>query len=218
MKLIGGKDYYDGGLRFGRDETVIYVRHKEKKLPEDELPNNPLGISHSHSGSVLTMTNIKTLQVYFCGRLYTGAIISGYDQNSKPFRNTVWNLEEFNACCAAKEVRISNFENKRAKEYFADNGSEKHMDLLVEKGITIAVLEQINWGDNFWYIDGFNLKNYEFYRVKDSFTAYQEIFAWVSGVLPEQGRKAPDITDDKIKIAKHGFDVKTSFRKEKSKS
>lgn len=59
------------------------------------------------------------------------------------------------------------------------------------------------------------LKDYEFYKVVDSFTAFQEIQMFIAGVLGI-GEKEIIEVDDKYKIPQHGFD-KWSFRKKPSK-
>jgi hypothetical protein len=56
------------------------------------------------------------------------------------------------------------------------------------------------------------LKDYEFYKVVDTFQAFQEISMFIGGVLG-RGEKEIVVVEDKYKIAQHGFD-KWSFRKE----
>jgi hypothetical protein len=56
------------------------------------------------------------------------------------------------------------------------------------------------------------LKDYEFYKIIDTFTAFQEISMFLGGVLG-RGEKEIIEVDDKYKIKQHGFD-KWSFRKE----
>jgi hypothetical protein len=56
-----------------------------------------------------------------------------------------------------------------------------------------------------------SLKDVEFYKVLDSFTAYQEIDMFISGTLPQSTAMPIEIAD-KDKIPQHGFD-KWSFRK-----
>lgn len=60
------------------------------------------------------------------------------------------------------------------------------------------------------------LKDYGFERIKDSFTAFQEISMYLSNILVEQKEIAQ--VEDKYRIEQHGFDLKKSFRKEKNKS
>lgn len=57
------------------------------------------------------------------------------------------------------------------------------------------------------------LKDYGFERIKDSFAAFQEISMYLSNILVEQKETAA--VEDKFRIEQHGFDLKTSFRKEK---
>lgn len=58
------------------------------------------------------------------------------------------------------------------------------------------------------------LANYDFFKEKDSFSAFQEIQQYISGVLGT-GNNEPIETDEKYKIVAAGFDLKTSFRKDK---
>lgn len=54
------------------------------------------------------------------------------------------------------------------------------------------------------------LKDYQFYKVKDAFTAMQELSMYIGGVIPRQEKEVVTISD-KDRIAQHGFD-KLSFR------
>ena len=58
------------------------------------------------------------------------------------------------------------------------------------------------------------LKDYEFYKVMDSYTTFQEIQMFIGGVLGT-GEKEIIEVEDKYKIAQHGFN-KNSFRRSKS--
>ena len=55
-----------------------------------------------------------------------------------------------------------------------------------------------------------SLKDLQFYKVKDPFTAMQELSMYVGGVIPRQEKELINISD-KDRIAQHGFD-KLSFR------
>src|SRR5208283_3990318 len=57
------------------------------------------------------------------------------------------------------------------------------------------------------------LKDYEFYKVFDTYQAFQEIQMFIGGVLGNKEKEIIEVAD-KYKIAKHGFD-KFSFRKDK---
>jgi hypothetical protein len=58
------------------------------------------------------------------------------------------------------------------------------------------------------------LKDYHFQRIMDAYGTFQEIFMYQSGVLAGPERPMVQLSD-KTLISKHGFDVKTSFRKAK---
>lgn len=66
-----------------------------------------------------------------------------------------------------------------------------------------------------WAIDQPTLAAMDFAKAVDPYTAYQEIAMWVGGVLPAPGPEMVEISDDKVKIAKHGFHHPTSFRRGK---
>ncbi len=56
------------------------------------------------------------------------------------------------------------------------------------------------------------LGDLQFAKVRDPFTAHQDIASFVSGVLPDRSRDTVEISDTD-RIRKAGFDTKTSFRK-----
>jgi hypothetical protein len=71
-----------------------------------------------------------------------------------------------------------------------------------------------------WHINPatpeFGLKQMDFQKVMDPYTLFQELSMFVGGVLPRSGNPIVEITDNKIKIAKHGFNHPLSFRKQKA--
>ena len=60
-----------------------------------------------------------------------------------------------------------------------------------------------------------NLKEYEFYKVVDAFTAFTELQMFIGGVLGTGEKEIVEV-EDKYKISQHGFD-KWSFRREPRK-
>ena len=60
------------------------------------------------------------------------------------------------------------------------------------------------------------MQDFDFYKVKDSFSANQDLANYVGGVLPANVNPMI-VLDDKHKILKAGFDLKSSFRKGKTK-
>lgn len=73
----------------------------------------------------------------------------------------------------------------------------------------------INKGHSPMVLVNTSLADYKFYRVKDPFTAYQDIGQFISGVLGDQENPMVDISDGDMRDAK-GFD-KWSFKRRPSK-
>lgn len=73
-----------------------------------------------------------------------------------------------------------------------------------------------HWGKPHWEVNGSTLGEMDFAKALDPYNAFQEIAMWIGGVLPSDGARIVEITDNKIKIEKHGFHHPTSFRREKS--
>ncbi len=55
------------------------------------------------------------------------------------------------------------------------------------------------------------LREYGFMRVKDTFTAFQEVQMYVGGVLPQAEHPLVEVSE-RDKLLQHGFDEKWSFR------
>lgn len=70
--------------------------------------------------------------------------------------------------------------------------------------------------DQVKYLGGPTLGDLEFYRVFDTFRAFQEIHMYLGGVLGVGNPPVPEVSNDDLIQAK-GFNLKTSFRKEPSK-
>jgi hypothetical protein len=65
--------------------------------------------------------------------------------------------------------------------------------------------------ENLFIISNPNLKDLDFFRVKDNYSAYQEISQFISGVLSNTEINESNLTD-KEKVTQHGFDLKYGFR------
>jgi hypothetical protein len=70
--------------------------------------------------------------------------------------------------------------------------------------------------NNYKFIVNPLLRNYVFYKIFNSFQAFQEIQMFLGGVLGVGEKEIIEVAD-KYKIQQHGFDYKWSFRKESTK-
>jgi hypothetical protein len=138
----------------------------------------------------------------------------------------IWSKQDLYAWFERYKLRpeiwsFTSFKNKdqyaeaALDRYFTPNEVGKDsLAWLIQNKITVLTYNpQVN-GDSKWRINGDDLKDFHFYKVVDPFTLFQEISMWVGGILPGSANPMVQITDDTIKVAKHGFDPKWSFRKQ----
>lgn len=212
MRIIGGHDYYDGAMGYGQDPSIVFVR--DRRLP---IRKPPLYVA----GAPDVARDYTVASVFFCGKRYNG--IRLYDSSleeegqGKP-DIWCWTEEQFHRHFVPPKHRAYQYYHTRHAEtpadFFNDKITDKELQFLINNGITIAIND--NPFSNIWRIDTAELKDYGFARAVNPFTAYQEISMWVGGVIPRQPANSVTISDE-ARIAKHGFDVKTSFRKPKIK-
>lgn len=194
----------------------------------------PLGSDHNrtwrfnnHFTTNYHNYTINTVVVYLCGKIYRGLMVHDYCIGSKfePHVDThyfFWDHKAFECWLTKKGMeplrgKSTSWRTIWPIEHYFRRGevSKTVLDYLIENKITIltfADLDSVN--KHVWTINGDNLKDLQFFTVLDAFTTFQEISMWIGGVLPHPGNPIVTITDNSVKIAKHGFD-KFSFRKEK---
>lgn len=207
-------DYYDNAVGYGIDDNVHYNRFsKEFKIHIKSDLNLPI---HKNAGLV-----------GFCGEIYPFTEIIKYNHKvcvySEESRKVVecffaFGYEEYKdkesewlhysgACFdyrdSSKELNL--------KRFFFD-WSLKSDEIFLELKAPVWILKFDNGREKNGVLNP-RLKDYGFDRVKDSFTAFQEISMYLSNILIEQKEVAE--IEDKFRIEQHGFDLKKSFRKEK---
>lgn len=226
------KDYYDGVVgTMGIDKTLVYerktieIKDNKKMLKEFRGFRNWNNIHKNHFLNIgYADTKSKKYEnnnffiVGFCGKLYLGwkfeykvkewnnrkiieviktDIIYGYENAKKYLKTNFWrsNLND-DVEYVMKYDPINMFRELNAPIfiYDSDRRSPRKSDIMIINPI---------------------LKEWEFYKIIDSFTAFQEISMFIGGVLGIGEKEIIEI-EDKYRIAKHGFD-KWSFRREPSK-
>ena len=92
-----------------------------------------------------------------------------------------------------------------ADNYFKVNITERQHTFLIENKVTIVII-----GKDEIIFNG-KLSDYQFYKVFDPYTCYQELDTWLSGVLAYPQNIMIEVGNES-KIQKHGFDSKYGFR------
>lgn len=119
-------------------------------------------------------------------------------------------------------------DHKKFSKFFEKcvDQKDQHENIFVESGHPIFVA---TYRDRYWYditktpvwspssiTFNANLKEHEFYKIFPTALAYQEISMYLGGVLGQGNPPVPEVSNNDLIEAK-GFDLKTSFRKEKEK-
>lgn len=222
------KDYYDSVAHSkGVDKTIVYRRNnKELAVPEFYVKYN--SINDFYFPRYENRNNIKnklqsfdTHLVGFCGKLYP-LIIAIYSTSELYSSGT---RTEYIYDRSTIESMVDSYcpdhTKRNNQKYFALLNNSKILNVFADHKCPVFLLKSRRL--SFWntvYYSGENLelnpnlKKIEFFKVLDTYTAFQELEMYISGVLGVDSQKTIEVSD-KSKIEGHGFDYKTSFRKEK---
>jgi hypothetical protein len=170
--------------------------------------------------------------VLFCGKVYKGFTVRIRDGRNYLEKEVVnfWTASRLEKWAAEKNLIASpgQYGHKTLEDLFkvGEIGSDSRIQTHIEMGIAIAWKKEPEVHsngpynsddykalDSGWRINCDGLKSIGFQSAVDPVTAFQELSMWVGGTLSSKGPNTVEITDDKIKLAKHGMD-KWSFRKQ----
>lgn len=215
-------DYYDTAVGFGIDEKVHYNRFT--KIVEKQM-NIKTDLPIYREG--------KSLLLGFCGQIYPIIVKNTYDENHKIISTDYaysyeelftislknkkwigWRLWWQRKKSTDKEVRkllTKHLAKDRINEFY-NEWSKQDDSLFLTHKVPVWLLNLDPFDKKL--ILNPKLEDLEFYRMKDANTAFQEISGYLSNILVEQKETA--IIEDKYLIENHGFDLKTSFRKDKT--
>lgn len=159
--------------------------------------------------------------VLFCGKYYPGLRVSMTRKPSGYVLDTAkhhwfYDADDAIAFMESKGVDVNASLPYRhititagLRKYF--NTKPADVEWQIENKITCVVYEMYN---NQVVINP-PLKDYEFFKVMDPYTAFQELSMWVGGTLAWPPQMMIEL-DDKYRVLAHGFD-KHSFRKSPTK-
>lgn len=228
------KDYYDSvGHTTGIDKTIVYERKYEKLENQKSLivpkEYGTLWYPGAEGRGIWRggkwyipkrdapyVKEAEYFLVGFAGKLYIG--VKKTVTNVGYMVSDRYEFEYGDALINTLESNYSKDKNKRKsqvelvdilKKYH--NAEYTHLFFALD---TPIFMQKISTRNNHPIHINPELGPLLFYKEKDSFTAYQELMGFISGVLGTN-RKQPVETDDKYKILAAGFDLKTSFRKDK---
>lgn len=238
MKIISPfHDYYDSILKYQDDSNnIVYKRtpleFKIQKLDKTNKTNlivqiynlfkEPSSLSSNLydyyyiNPKQFTINNkeydflFSTLLIIFCGKLYPCIEISKSNKiKTISEYNYIYNYEEFNTYLIENKIDHKNYKTKNKIQYFFNLPIlNKYINFLIEHKITIAVITKEEIFINC------QLNNYQFYKVLDTYSAFQELNMWLTGTLSYPQNIMVEVSNE-TKIEKAGFDKHISFRKRK---
>ena len=213
-------DYYDGVMRTGIDKTIVYNRHEQ--VIDDVIINLPESFHYLmkydiHDNIREYIPKHKNLYevflIGFCGKPYIGwrfyfkedNNVFNYNFNEK----IVYDLNELK-----KYLKFKTY-NDNIENNINSIKNQDFLNIFRKYNTPVFVYEHYRCCDNKTLIINPQLKKYQFFKIFDSYGAFQEIQMFISGVL---GNKEKEIVEvgEKYKVEQHGFN-KWSFRREAKK-
>ena len=240
MKIISKfQDYYDSVLSFGQDDSIVFKRFTEIKdfpyhavMPYSIKPYTfDKEVWFNGFSNPFYSSYLNNFVVAFCGKLYYGFKLKYTEQYVQGigFREgevCFYSMEafiKFILSKGAKELPVAKKRNiyfwKKAKDPTPSKCIEKQgrihrQQQLIENRVVTAVWmePEVQFYDrrNLFIINP-RLKNFDFAKVFDPASAFQELSMYLGGILTPEGNPLVEI-EDKHRISQHGFD-KWSFRK-----
>lgn len=235
------KDYYDSAVGMGIDKTIVYNRDEKSIELEsgfwayrDKNPKIVTDIMDAFYLYTETFTGIKRdigFQVIsFCGKIHIGFVFSnllGSDDDGKE------NGEDHEVVFYGKDDVIEAYKKaiyKHSNHYWGRSNLNYKANLSAlnnawDKIAGIDTTEThreydtpvfvVKCRDHFYnpkMILNPILKQYDFVKLYDPYTTFQEIQMYLSGVLASGDDVAETKMNEKQKVNQHGFDDKYGFR------
>jgi hypothetical protein len=238
MKIISKfKDYYDSVSNQYLDDQIIYLRNSSKfEVSRGNCQSLSAYIVYGSISGNKEKLLISPKLIGFCGSIIPVIQIGQINQNADKSEscttiNNFYNFTELNEFVTENNITLP---SHKYKSYFSRNffqgeleGYEtflasvqeyKQYELLFLKYNTPCFTLEASGvrSSNFSLTTNPFLKEFSFAKMRDPYTAHQELFQYIGGYLKQPDRPMVTLSDDD-KIHKHGFD-KWSFRKMPTKT
>lgn len=221
MRIISKtRDYYDAVMKTGMDREIVYVRETKNVTLKDPIKfgfDTKRTSSYARYGGSASYT-VHTMFLGYCGSIYKVYMVTGDEYNVVSY-----DYQEFkdfmlqHGLGSAYDFSERRWWSGRYQE-FRDYDTSNLLEFFHQFQTPLFLLNNEHHyrkPDTTVITLGPSLKDIGFQKIKDPYTAYQDIFQYVAGTLNRPEASMVKISD-KDKIHKHGFD-KWSFRKMPSK-
>jgi hypothetical protein len=206
MRIISKfHDFYDVVQKQGMDRDIVYLREPKDILIKRKYE---LGYWHRDRG---VQVHVTMRLLGYCGQIiHVFEVIRSYYDKADT-SEFYFGYDAFKAAGYGKsESRYKWWKSDYQK--FMEQDVSSALALFHEHQVPLFLIElsRDKYADQVIHLNP-SLKKLDFQKFKDPYTAYQDIFQYVSGVLNSRENYMVKVSD-KDKIAKHGFN-EWSFRK-----
>lgn len=217
MRIISDfKDYYDGVMSHGVDHDSIWIR-KSKEIKK----------IHSRSYYIKKVLYHDEKVIWFCGKRYKAF---HFHSEEREIDEYIYNIEQLD------KLVDTRLKKKEQQFYYGSEPPKgpwyrrrrtqpevdiyrKQFEYYFKQAEKVTLCDKIHIEHNSPVIVGNTvngcLKDVQFFKVVDPYTAYQEIQMFMCK-LKSPEKPIPKVSDEDMLEAK-GFDPKWSFRKEPGK-
>lgn len=223
------KDYYDGALAYGHDETVHYQRLFAGFGADSTDTPAPLLTFEKALGERLAVGKrwggnnpFQVMTLGFCGKIYRLAA-ADYHSDSLFYRDRDVDFKQFYGDLESLHRVFPQVAeaNSRIRSDYSKWVMPRHLgvveeqdDIFLALGVPVFAINPPCYGKDKYELNP-TLKNIGFFRLVEPFQAFQQLEQYLSNVLLPRDVE-PEPQDNRSKIISKGFDTKTSFRKPKA--
>lgn len=234
MRIISNfHDYYDIGMKYGQDSSLIYFRNQSRKEVESNIGFNSilLGRRYRRPREVDPNIRIYPMLICFCGDIFPSVRLSnkwGHPE-SDIFAYSIEEVDDF-ITSHYKEKDIKGYFSKTSIKdvswsytfnrdafikffSFVEDKKQKISEFMASiDQCPIIVIPDLEEHQK-WVFNS-KLKDYNFEKIVDPYTAFQKISMFL-GNQATPIKPIPVISNNDM-IESKGFHLKESFRKQKS--
>jgi len=221
MRIISKfKDYYDGAGAGDLDPVPVYERHTTEVTEKNFLKKD----NHDYGGTRISLSNdytksnienrVRTGIIGFCGTVYPYVLKERYNVNHEKMGfNFEYNPDKFKDMLYPASDKWG-YQRQRKIYLIGWLENVKKLDFIFKK-YNVSSFNMISKGiEPDWQIElNPRLADHCFYKVKDVYTAYQDIRVYLGNDLAKDTEVEVPVGGDKIVAHSKGFN-KWSFRKE----
>lgn len=228
MRIIGkSHDYYDIGIGHGIDRDLVWKRDRfddaeviERFFVVNVVPefgSTTKRWTWERERFDKDIPSVIPAIVYLAGTFHHG--LKGTLDGVTEYIWTVEHAKEYMAKHKIGRVKKwLDIQNTTIEQYLTPRKpTASDLDWLTEHRIAVMIS---NVDPDYrkrafrWHTNCSGLKEMNFAKVVDPYSAFQELSMYIGGVLPRAGNPIVEIEADSTKLKKHGFDQWT-FRKQK---